>query len=190
MRQTRLGERTAFRSLLQRHTARVLALAAHTLGHRGEAEEVVQEAFIRVWQHADRYEPQQAQFTTWLYRIVVNLCLDRLRKPRHAVADEQLDAADSKPDALGQMLGLERQAAVRAAIKLLPPRQRLAVLWFHFSDRPALDCAADMGLSPKAFESLLARGRVALRKELEPYIDATMKSITKPVMKAPEGAPQ
>ena len=182
MRQTRHGERMAFRSLLQRHTARVLSLAAHTLGHRGEAEEVVQEAFIRVWQHADRYEPQQAQFTTWLHRIVVNLCLDRLRKPRHAADDEQFDAADSRPDALAQMLGLERQAAVRAAIELLPPRQRLAVTWFHFSDRPVLDCAADMELSPKAFESLLARGRLALRKHLLPYM--------KPTIKPPEGAPK
>jgi len=170
MQRIALADRMAFRSLLERHARRTLSLARHTLGHAGEAEDIVQEAFVRVWQNASRFDAGRARFTTWLHRIVVNLCLDTLRRPRHA-GDEGVDeVADDTPDALGQALTQERRVAVHAALRSLPPRQRAALVLFHFQGAPARECAASMALSDKAFESLLIRARGALKDALRDYI--------------------
>jgi len=169
------ADHAAFRFLLERHSARMLALARHTLGAAGEAEEVVQEAFVRVWQHAARFDARQSLFTTWMHRIVVNLCLDQLRRPRHASRDgpdaPDDDRADDAPDALGQALIRERRAAVHAALRALPPRQRAALVLFHFQAVSTREGAAAMALSEKAFESLLIRARAALRDGLRPYME-------------------
>jgi RNA polymerase sigma-70 factor, ECF subfamily len=170
MQRIAVADRLAYRALLERHARRTLSLARHTVGHAGEAEDIVQEAFVRVWQHAARFDPARALFTTWLHRIVVNLCLDTLRRPRHA-GDEGLDeVADDAPDALGQALSRERRAAVQAAMRRLPPRQRAALVLFHFQGAPARDCAASMELTDKAFESLLIRARGALKDALREYM--------------------
>ncbi len=170
MQRIAVADRMAFRSLLERHARRTLSLARHTLGHAGEAEDIVQEAFVRVWQHASRFDAERALFTTWLYRIVVNLCLDALRRPRHAGDEGLEDLADDVPDALGQALTRERRAAVQAALRRLPPRQRAAVVLFHFQGAPARECASSMELSDKAFESLLIRARGALKDALLEYM--------------------
>ena len=170
MQRIALADSMAFRGLLERHARRTLSLARHTLGTAGDAEDIVQEAFVRVWQHASRFDAGRALFTTWLHRIVVNLCLDTLRRPRHA-GDEGLEAvADDTPDALGQALTRERRVAVQAAMHRLPPRQRAALVLFHFQGAPARECAASMELSDKAFESLLIRARSALKDALREYM--------------------
>jgi RNA polymerase sigma-70 factor, ECF subfamily len=170
MQRIAVADRTAFRSLLERHARRALSLARHTVGHAGEAEDIVQEAFVRVWQHASRFDSQRALFTTWLHRIVVNLCLDTLRRPRHD-GDEGLDeVADDAPDALNQALTRERRTAVHGALRRLPMRQRAALILFHFQGTSARECAASMELSDKAFESLLIRARSALKDALREYM--------------------
>jgi RNA polymerase sigma-70 factor, ECF subfamily len=169
------ADHAAFRILLERHSARMLALARHTLGAVGETEEVVQEAFVRVWQNAARFDARRSLFTTWMHRIVVNLCLDQLRRPRHASRDgldsPEDDRVDDAPDALGQALARERGAAVHAALRSLPPRQRAALVLFHFQAASTRDGAVAMALSEKAFESLLIRARAALRDALRPYME-------------------
>ena len=74
------GDETACRLLVDRHLSRVIAVARRMLGNQSDAEEVAQEVFLRVWTHADRWEPGRAQFSTWLHRVATNLCLDRLRR--------------------------------------------------------------------------------------------------------------
>jgi RNA polymerase sigma-70 factor, ECF subfamily len=171
MQQIARQDRIAFRTLLERHSRRMIALAQNTLGVAAEAEEVVQEAFIRVWSSAAKFEPGRAQFTTWMHRIVLNLCIDRVRKP-HAAGngDELPDLEDESPDALGQALAKERRAAVQQAMRRLPVRQRAALALFHFQELSARDCAAAMEVSESAFESLLIRARIALREQLQPFI--------------------
>jgi RNA polymerase sigma-70 factor, ECF subfamily len=169
------ADHAAFRILLERHSGRMIALARHTLGSVGEAEEVVQEAFVRVWQHAARFDARQSLFTTWMHRIVINLCLDQLRRPRHASSDGHDAPSDERPDdapdALGQALMRERRSAVHAALRALPPRQRAALVLFHFQAAGTREGAAAMELSEKAFESLLIRARAALRDALRAYMD-------------------
>src|ERR1700679_914317 len=74
------GNAIAFETLVRRNMRRALAIAQGVMGNANDADEVAQEAFLRVWQHAHRWKPGRALFTTWLHRIVLNLCIDRRRK--------------------------------------------------------------------------------------------------------------
>ncbi|MDY0008744.1 MAG: RNA polymerase sigma factor [Bdellovibrionales bacterium] len=164
------GDQRALQSLMQRHLGRTVRLATRVLGSTAAAEDVAQEAFIRVWKHAAQWEdPEEAgaKFSTWLYRIVLNLCIDEKRKRTFGNIDDVPEQADSTPDAEGRMAQQEQSARVHAALATLPERQRTAfVLCFYedFSNREAADM---LGVSVKALESLLVRARKMLRDILQ-----------------------
>src|SRR5262249_30150025 len=109
------GERIAFNLLAQRHAGPVVKLATHILGNRAEAEDVAQDALLRVWTNAPRWKPV-AKFRTWLTRIVVNLCLDRKRRVFWLPLDSAGDVADPKPDAAAQHEANEGERRLAAAI--------------------------------------------------------------------------
>jgi RNA polymerase sigma-70 factor (ECF subfamily) len=163
------GERAAFDRLVERHLPRCLRLAERMLGARSEAEDVAQEFFMKVWTGAARWRPSGrggAHFTTWLYRVVVNLCIDRRRRPAFA----PLESAGEPPDpGDGGFAALHRRrtaARVAAAVAALPERQRAALaLCFYegLSDRAAAEI---LELTPGAVESLLVRARRRLREAL------------------------
>lgn len=159
------GDRDALALLVRRHQRRVLELAYRTTGNHALAEDVAQEAFLRVWRSARRYKPT-AEFTTWLYRIVVNLCLDAFKR-RKAVPMETAATVD------GEMLGPDRAVeahelaiAVQAAVAALPERQRVAVALHRFSGLTVRATADATGWSESAVESLLVRAYSSLRESL------------------------
>jgi len=155
----------AFARLVERHLGWSLGFAERMLGTRPEAEDLVQTAFLRVWQGAARWEPK-AKFSTWLYRVLHNLCVDRFRARgagTDALDDEIPDGAPG-PEALAS--GLQREARVRAALAALPARQRAALVLCYYEERSQAETAALLGVSKGALESLLTRGRAALRKWL------------------------
>jgi RNA polymerase sigma-70 factor (ECF subfamily) len=160
----------AFARLVERHYGWALGFADRMLGGRHEAEDLVQTAFLRVWQGAARWEPN-AKFSTWLYRVLHNLCVDQFRA-RRAGASEPLDGelAQALPDrATGSedhVLGLQRAARVRAALAELPARQRAALVLCYYEELSQAEAAQLLGVSEGALESLLSRGRAALRKWL------------------------
>lgn len=163
------GEPQAARELVARKLPRVLALAQRLLGQRAEAEEVAQESFLRAWKQAPHWRRGEARFDTWLYRVVLNLCNDRLRAPsrRHEQATDELpEAAD--PGATPEQHYADRRMSQRvaAALAALPPRQREALVLFHYQELSQVDAAALMGVSVDALESLLARARRSLRAQL------------------------
>lgn len=161
------GDQQAARILTDRHLGRVLALAYRTLGDAAEAEDVSQEAMLRVWRIAPDWEPGAAKFSTWLHRVTLNLCYDRLRKRgRQAPLDEAAEPADETPSVEAQMAAADDASALRDAIAALPDRQRVAIHLRHFEERSNPEIAEAMALSVEAVESLLARGRRALRKTL------------------------
>jgi RNA polymerase sigma-70 factor, ECF subfamily len=154
----------AFAMLVARHVPRLLALAQSVLGSRTDADDIVQEAFLRVWAQAARFDPARAALTTWLHRIVVNLCLDRLRKPRPApLDDDALAVVDPSDSAFDRFAAQERADLLRAALGRMPARQRLALALFYFQDLDLRAGAAAMELSPGAFEALLRRARRTLK---------------------------
>ncbi|MGB2986882.1 MAG: sigma-70 family RNA polymerase sigma factor [Phycisphaerae bacterium] len=160
------GDRTALGTLVKRHQRRVLELAFRTTGDHALAEDIGQEAFLRVWRSAKRYEPT-AQFTTWLYRIVVNLCLDAFKRRKPTTGDVP-DAIDS--GAAGQATEIEqreRGAAVQRAVTALPDRQRVAVVLHRFSGLTVRLTAEATGWSESAVESLLVRAYSVLRQSLK-----------------------
>jgi len=174
------GDQRALQALMQRHLGRTVRLAARVLGSTAAAEDVAQDAFIRVWKHADRWQdPDEAgaKFSTWLYRIVLNLCIDEKRKKTFGNIDDVPEQADSTPDAERQMQRREQSARVQAALAELPERQRTAfVLCFYedFSNREAADM---LGISVKALESLLVRARKTLRDLLQGERDDSEQNI-------------
>lgn len=160
------GDPAAAQALVARKLPRVLALAHRMLGDAGEAEDVAQEAMLRVWRHAPGWKPGQARFDTWLHRVAMNLCYDRLRRRRErptADVPEQTDPGFA-PDRGLQAADIGRQ--VEAALQALPARQREALVLCHYQELGNIEAAAVMAVSVEALESLLSRGRRALRAAL------------------------
>jgi RNA polymerase sigma-70 factor (ECF subfamily) len=158
------GDAQAFRLLVERHTRSLNAHAVRMLRNPSEAEEVVQEAFVRLWKQAPNYRPE-AKLRTFLHGIAHNLCIDRLRarRPHDDAALEQLAGGD-RPS--GNLLALEQSARIHAAVAALPDRQRAALSLVHFEELSNIEAAALMEVSVEALESLLSRARRALRESL------------------------
>ncbi len=160
------GDAGAFDRLAARHLRRAVALAQRMTGNPSDADEIAQEAFLRVWQHAARWDGGRAAFTTWLYRIVVNLAIDRGRRPVWAPLDDAAALADGAPDALARIAERQTAELVNRALDALPDRQRAAVVLFHQESLSLRQAADILGLSETAFASLLARARAALKTAL------------------------
>lgn len=160
------GDDAAFRVLVDRHVASLVGVARRMLGDGSEAEDIAQEAFVRLWRSASKLEIGQPGVRPWLMRVVTNLCLDRLRSRRRLQVDAE---APETPVAADQARGLEeRQLSERvdAALAALPERQRSALVLFHYEGMSQVAVAAAMDVSEDAVESLLARARRALRGSL------------------------
>lgn len=160
------GDPSAVRLLVAAKLPRVLGLAARLLRDRAEAEDVAQEAFLRAWRQAPRWQGGRARFDSWLYTVVLNLCRDRLRRRRETVGDAVPDVPDPAPDAEQALLESEQGRRVAAAIAALPERQREAILLVHYGDCSGAAAAGILGVSVEALESLLARARRTLRARL------------------------
>lgn len=167
------GDQPAFQVLVQRHLQRSLDLARRMTASASDAEEVAQEAFLRVWTTASRWRPEGAAFRTWLYRIVVNLCLDRARRKPFAPLEDAGDPHDPSPDALARLERAETKRRVGAAIALLPDRQRAALVLSYFDGLSNAEAAMVLGVSVSGLEALLVRARRALRGRLVDPADST-----------------
>ena len=161
------GDARAARELVERHLPRMLALARRMLRDSAEAEDVAQEVFLRVWKHAKSWRPGEAKFETWLHRVAINLCYDRLRRKPTRPLDRIADPVDegARP---GEALAARQVAGVVGrALARLPERQRAAIVLCHYQELGNIEAAKVLGVSVEALESLLSRGRRALRAMLE-----------------------
>jgi RNA polymerase sigma-70 factor (ECF subfamily) len=161
------GDPAAARALVARKLTRILALGQRMLGDAAEAEDVAQEAFIRAWRQAPRWRPGAARFDTWLHRVALNLCFDRLRRRREQPMAEPPAQVDPGPAPDRGLLAQDVGRAVQAALQALPARQREAVVLVHYQELGNIEAAAAMQISVEALESLLSRARRALRVALE-----------------------
>jgi len=161
------GDQRAFRTLVARHLSRVLSLARRMTGNVAEAEDVAQEAFLRAWQKAAVWHAGEARFSTWLYRVVVNLCLDRRRRKPTTPLEAAGDPLDPAPSVELRLVEDQRTRIVAVALAALPDRQRAALVLSYYEELSNAAAAEILGVSVSALESLLVRARKALRAELE-----------------------
>jgi RNA polymerase sigma-70 factor (ECF subfamily) len=160
------GDAAAVQALVARKLRRVLALAERMLGDAAEAEDVAQEVFLKVWRHAAGWRPGVARFDTWLHRVALNLCYDRLRRRRERPVAEPPDRPDPGPAPDRGLEAADVGRRVGAALMGLPPRQREAIVLCHYQELGNIEAAGLLGISVEALESLLSRGRRALRAAL------------------------
>jgi RNA polymerase sigma-70 factor (ECF subfamily) len=160
------GEMSALGELARKHQARILELAFRTLGAWDLAEDIAQETFLRVYQAAKSYKPT-ARFTTWLYRIVINLCLDEQRKRAKAAMPLEPEIYEQLPASNGNPAEKQEIAAfVKAAIYALPERQQLAVVLHRYNGLNHAEISEATGWTQSAVESLLVRAYANLRSKL------------------------
>jgi RNA polymerase sigma-70 factor, ECF subfamily len=167
------GREAALARLMGMFARDIAMFAGRYLGNRADGEEIAQETFLRVWRMAGRYDPARAKVATWIYRITVNLCIDRHRRNRfwrifgREQADDWADVLpDPAPDATAVVAGRQTLARVRAGIAALPERQRMAIMLCAVGGLETPQIALAMGASAGAVEQLLVRARRQLRRDV------------------------
>ncbi|MCB9990782.1 MAG: sigma-70 family RNA polymerase sigma factor [Rhodospirillales bacterium] len=164
------GDREAFRVLAERYMNLFYSVAFRMYPQRADAEDVVQEALLRLWSKAHLWKAGTgAAVSTWLYRLTYNLCVDQKRRNKHTVTDLDDDYVD--PDAAADQRIQDKQtgAIVGKALQNLPERQRVALVLCHYQGLSNAEAADIMGTSVKGVEGLLVRARKALQAELKQY---------------------
>jgi RNA polymerase sigma-70 factor (ECF subfamily) len=161
------GGAVAFRELVQRHLPAVLGIARRMLRDDAEAEDVAQEAFLRLWRAAADLDVGPAGARPWLRRVVSNLCIDRIRAGQRTEVTDEVPEGEAEPSQLRGVAEGELLAHVDASLKQLPERQRLALTLFHYEGMSQIEIGEIMGVSGEAVESLLGRARRALKAALK-----------------------
>ena len=162
------NEPAAINEMVTRKLPRLLALASRLLGDADEAKDVAQESFLRIWRQAAKWRSGEARFDTWLHRVALNLCHDRLRRRKERPLSEEDTVAmvDHSPSPQEQLETLHSSERMAAALAALPERQREAIVLQYYQELSNIDAAALMNISVEALESLLSRARRQLRSQL------------------------
>lgn len=160
------GDKRALSGLIALYGRGLTLYCARALHRAQDAEDAVQEVFLKAWASATRYDPAKGAVSTWLYQIALRQCIDRNRRGRVRQffgLDTAPEPADEAPDALRDLAGRQDAARVRAAIAALPDRQRQALLLKVVADMGNPEIAATMDCGLGAVEQLLVRARATLR---------------------------
>ncbi len=183
VKQVRSGDRDAFRPLVERYSHMIFVLAYRMTNSESDAEEIVQETFLRAYRALDSFE-SRSNFATWLYRIATNCSLDLLgrRKNQPQLASETMTEEDeespeqripsSDPDPERQMYSAELQAKIAAAMNLLTPVEKAAFVLRHFEGRSVDEIAASLKVKTGAAKQSIFRAVQKMRSALEPAVRA------------------
>lgn len=174
-------EAEALRAVIAQHGPVLHRIAFRMTGDGHEAEDIVQEAVLRLWDQAAVIAARHPvgspaagalRLGGWLTRVVSNLAIDRLRRTRRLSDGEVPDSADDAPLADALIAAEQRDGAARALIAALPDRQRAAIVLTYYEEMPNAEAAAALDMNIKAFESLLHRARAGLRQAFAAQGDA------------------
>ncbi len=173
MEQVKLGVSPAFSALVERHSRRFYGLAYRYMGRKAEAEDIVQEGFLRVWKNPEHWHNDRStKFTTWFYRVIVNLCLDELRKKKPSSLPTGWDTPDESPDqdTLKVIEERRKQTMLEEAMRSLPKRQQTALNLCFYEGVSNQEAADIMGIPIKTLQSLVMRGKLNLKEKLKHFI--------------------
>ena len=172
------GDEYAFQILVNRHQTSVLNLIYRFMGDRLKSEDLAQETFLQVWRSAKTYQ-RKSKFTTWLYRICANLCLNEIKSARRkkwlqffkntpdSKQPENEDLLDESPNPEDLLLARERNQQITNALQSLPENQRIALILKRYDDLSYKEISRVLGCSIPAVESLLVRAKRTLQKKLK-----------------------
>ncbi|UPJ57353.1 RNA polymerase sigma factor [Bradyrhizobium sp. 192] len=163
------GDEVAFRMLVERHIDRAYAIALRIVGNAADAEDVVQDTMLKIWSHRGRWQHGRAKFSTWLYRVISNRCIDLRRKPRNENVETVPEVADGQPGAVEIIERNELNGMLELAMQRLPEQQRIAVIFSYHENMSNGEIAEVMDTTVAAVESLLKRGRQQLRQLLRKH---------------------
>jgi RNA polymerase sigma-70 factor (ECF subfamily) len=165
------GSRDAFGVLVRRHTDRFYRLAYRYVQSRETAEDIVQDAFLKLWEDPGKWQAgKKTKFTTWFYRVVVNLCLDWQKKKRPVTSDINEELPDERQTPDEALIGAQEQKELEKQIASLPERQRTALNLCFGAGLSNQEAADVMGLRLKALQSLIMRAKQTLKERMKPYL--------------------
>ena len=167
MERVRADDEAAYRLLVERHVQRMHRLALRILNDHAQAEDAVQDAFLQVWIKRADWREQGARFSTWLYRVVFNRCLDVKRRRREAALKDEDERPDESADAVTTIHQGQIAARLQAAMSELPEQQYMALMMYYHEGYTARELAEFLDTTTNAVESLLKRGRKNLRQYLK-----------------------
>ena len=169
--QIQKGSHEAFAMLVDRHTNRFYRIAYRLVSRRDDAEDIVQDAFLKLWNRPNLWDPGKgAKFTTWFYRVVINQCFDHRRKKKLINLSEDIEFADENPgpDVLFDVN--QKQALLEQLIYELPERQQLAINLCFYEGLSNNEAAQIIGVKVKALQSLVMRAKTTLKYKVKPYL--------------------
>ncbi|HXV84541.1 MAG TPA: sigma-70 family RNA polymerase sigma factor [Candidatus Binatia bacterium] len=165
------GSHQAFAELVERHTQRFYRLAYRYMQTKETAEDIVQDAFLRLWENPASFRPDRSsKFTTWFYRIVVNLCLDWQKKKRAIPLDEAMPLVDEQETADEAMIRIQGQKLLEKEIAALPERQRTALNLCFDEGLTNQEAAEVMKVNLKALQSLIMRAKTTLKQRMKAHL--------------------
>ena len=172
IRQVHDGKHEAFVEIVNRHSRRFYGVAYRLLFSRNDAEDVVQQAFLKLWERRLFWDQNKgAKFTTWFYRVVVNLCLDQKRKKRPMPLPEDMEIVDKRDGQDIMLQNKQKQALLDLFILELPERQQLALNLCFYEGLSNQEAAEIIGIKVKALQSLIMRGKTTLKERLNHHVD-------------------
>lgn len=166
----REGQHDAFSELVCRHVKRFYSIAYRILNNKDEAEDIVQEAFLKLWDKPGLWDrTRQAKFTTWFYKVVTNLCLDHNKKKKPVTLPEDLHIIDGKPNEIDLLEQRQKQAMLENFIRELPKRQQLALNLCFYEGLSNKEAAEIIDIKVKALQSLIMRAKITLKEKINRY---------------------
>ena len=161
------GDQNAYQLLLDEHLPPLSNFVMRMMANSAEAEDIIQETFLRLWTHGSKYDPGKAKLTTWLHNIAHNLCIDHFRKFNRLVDESSTEEVPVESGPEENYIQQTISKTVQEAMMDLPERQRSAIIMCHYQGLSNKDAAMILNVKVEALESLMARGRRKLRKILK-----------------------
>jgi RNA polymerase sigma-70 factor (ECF subfamily) len=165
------GSHAAFTALVRRHTNRFYRIAYRLVSNKNDAEDIVQEAFLKIWDRPTLWNPSRgAKFTTWFYKVVINLCFDHKKKKKPLHLADGIELEDRRPGQEALLDTHQKQVMLEQFIRELPERQKLALTLCFYEELSHHEAAEIVGVKLKALQSLLMRAKTTLKEKANGYL--------------------